>query len=182
MPDEVPGAEDALKSQDRSWFEPLVFAVERDALGFAMTLTHNREQAEEIVQQALTNIWASKHTPREPAEFKRWLYRSILNLARDQVRRQRRWSLLRVFTPPPPDPLDEVERRANDAALVQALRQLGTRERAAVHLRFLEGRSFAEAGQLLGVSEENARVIVHRALRKMRESMGPAVVVGGAEA
>lgn len=182
MPGEVRSAEDPLKSQDRSWFEPLVFAVERDALGFAMTLTHNREQSEEIVQQALTNIWASKNTPRQPAEFKRWLYRAMMNLARDQVRRQRRWSLLRVFAPPPPDPLDEVERHVDDAELVDALRQLGSRERAAVHLRFFEGRSFAEVGQVLGVTEEHARVIVHRALRRLRKSMGPAVAVGGAEA
>ena len=182
MPDEVSIPEDALKSQDRSWFEPLVVEVENDALGFAMTLTHNREQAEEIVQEALTKSWASHRTPRERAEFKRWLFRAILNLARDDARHNRRWSLLRVFVPPPPDPLDEVERHADDAALVVALRRLGTRERAAVHLRFFNDRSFDEVGQILGVSEENARVIVHRALRKLRESIGPAVVVGGAEA
>jgi RNA polymerase sigma factor (sigma-70 family) len=156
--------------------------VEHDALGFAMTLTHNREYAEEILQQALTNIWASANTPQEPAEFKRWLYRALLNLARDHARRRRRWSLLRVFAPPPPDPVDEVERRVDDAALTDALRRLKPRERAAVHLRYFEDRSFAQTAQVLDVSEAHARVIVHRALRKLRESMGPAIAIGSVQA
>jgi len=182
----VPGGvrkpEDALKSQDRPWFEPLIRELEDSALGFAMTLVHNREQAEEIVQQAFVNIWASKNTPPGRSEFKRWLYRAILNLARDHARRRQRWSLLRVFMPPPPDPLDEVERRVDDAALVAAMRRLGPRERAAVHLRYFEDRSFAETGLTLGVTEENARVIVHRALARLRREMSSTVTVGGAEA
>lgn len=144
-----------------------------------MTLVHDREQAEEIVQQAFANVWAARNTPRERSEFKRWLYRAILNLARDQARQRKRWSLLRLWAPPPPDPFDEVERRADDAALAVALRHLEPRARAAVHLRYFEGRSFAETAVTLGVTEENARVIVHRALAKLRRAMaGPETVQG----
>ena len=178
----IPKREDALKSDDRSWFEPLVKELEDSALGFAITLVHDREQAEEIVQEAFANVWAARNTPRERSEFKRWLYRAILNLARDQARRRKRWSLLRFWAPPPPNPYDEVERRADDAALVDALRRLAPRERAAIHLRYFEDRSFAETAATLGVPENSARVIVHRALAKLRRSMGSPVTVKGAEA
>ena len=43
-----------------------------------MTLVHDREQAEEIVQEAFANVWAARNTPQERAEFKRWLYKAIL--------------------------------------------------------------------------------------------------------
>jgi RNA polymerase sigma factor (sigma-70 family) len=178
----IPKREDALKSDDRPWFEPLVRELEDSALGFAMTLVHDREMAEEILQEAFARTWASRNTPSERGEFKRWLYRAILNLARDQARHRKRWSLLRLWSPPPPNPLDEVERRVDDAALVDALRRLGPRERAAVHLRYFEDRSFAEAARTLGVSEEHARVIVHRALAKLRRAMGGAMTVPGVEA
>ena len=56
----IPKREDALKSHDRPWFEPLVVELEDNALGFAMTLVHDREQAEEIVQEAFANVWAAR--------------------------------------------------------------------------------------------------------------------------
>jgi RNA polymerase sigma factor (sigma-70 family) len=93
-----------------------------------------------------------------------------------------RWSLLRFWAPPPPNPFDEVERRADDAALVDALRLLDARERAAVHLRYFEDRSFAETAVTLGVSENHARVIVHRTLAKLRRTMASTVTAGGVEA
>jgi RNA polymerase sigma factor (sigma-70 family) len=156
--------------------------LEDNALGFAMTLVHDREQAEEIVQEAFAKVWAARNTPAERSEFKRWLYRAILNLARDQARHRKRWSLLRFWAPPPPNPFDEVKRRVDDAALVDALRRLVPRERAAVHLRYFEDRSFAETAATLGVSENHARVIVHRALAKLRRAMASAVTVRGVEA
>jgi RNA polymerase sigma-70 factor (ECF subfamily) len=179
---EIRKTEGDLKSDDRPWFEPLVVELENNALGFAMTLVHDREQAEEIVQQAFANVWAARNTPQERAEFKRWLYKAILNLARDQARHRMRWSLLRFWAPPPPNPFDEVERRADDAALVDALRLLDARERAAVHLRYFEDRSFAETAVTLGVSENHARVIVHRTLAKLRRTMASTVTAGGVEA
>ncbi len=147
-----------------------------------MTLVHDREQAEEIVQEAFAKVWAARNTPQEKGEFKRWLYKAILNIVRDQARHRSRWSLLRFWAPPPPNPFDEVERRADDAVLVEALRRLDARERAAVHLRYFEDRSFAETANTLGVSENNARVIVHRALAKLRRAMTSSVAARGVEA
>jgi len=178
----IPKREGALKSNDRPWFEPLVVELENNALGFAMTLVHDREQAEEIVQQAFANVWAARNTPQERAEFKRWLYKAILNIARDQARHRTRWSLLRFWAPPPPNPFDEVERRADDAVLIDALRRLDPRQRTAVHLRYFEDRSFAETATTLGVSENHARVIVHRALAKLRGTMASEVTARGVEA
>jgi RNA polymerase sigma factor (sigma-70 family) len=156
--------------------------LENNALGFAMTLMHDRDQAEEIVQEAFANVWEARNTPQERAEFKRWLYKAILNLARDHARHRTRWSLLRWWAPAPPNPFDEVERRADDAALVDALRRLDPRERAAVNLRYFEDRSFAETAATLGVRENTARVIVHRALAKLRRTMASAVTARGVEA
>ena len=177
----IPEREGALKSHDRPWFEPLVVELENNALGFAMTLVHDRDQAEEIVQEAFANVWAARNTPQERAEFKRWLYKAILNLARDRARHRTRWSMLRWWAPAPSNPFDEVERRADDAALVDALRRLDPRERAAIHLKYFEDRSFAETAATLGVRENSARVIVHRALAKLRRTMA-SVTVRGVEA
>jgi RNA polymerase sigma-70 factor (ECF subfamily) len=182
LPGEVPVREDALKSNDRRWFEPLVRELENDALGFTMTLVHDRGLAEELLQEAFARVWASPNTPSDRPAFKRWLYHAILNLARDHARRRKRWALFKFWSPQPPDPLDEVERRADDAALVAALRLLDPRARAALHLRYFEDRSFSEVAETLGVKEPTARVIVHRALAKLRGMLGGSLAVGGVKA
>jgi RNA polymerase sigma factor (sigma-70 family) len=168
--------------QHRPWFEPLVQDLEDRALGFALTLVGDRDSAEEVLQEAFARLWASPTTPADGASFKRFLYRTIVNLARDDARRRKRWSVLRFWVPAPADPLDKVERRADDAALMAALRRLGLREREVVHLRYFEDHSFAEVGELMGVTEQHARVIAHRALAKLRNRLGGDLAVRGVEA
>ena len=53
--------------------------------------------------------------------------------------------------------------------LDEALIRLGDKERDAIALRFLEGRSLREVGQLLGTTEDNAQKRVSRALEKLRK-------------
>jgi RNA polymerase sigma-70 factor (ECF subfamily) len=160
-----------LDTVQRPWFEPLVRGLENPALRFAFSLVHDREVAEDIVQEAFARAWASPRTPLDETQFKRWLYRIILNLARDRGRQKSRWAALMFWAPPPADPLDEVERRADDEALVRALRRLSLRDRQAVHLRYFENQSFEDAARTLGTSEPHARVIVHRALAKLRRHL-----------
>ncbi len=63
-----------------------------------------------------------------------------------------------------PDPL---ERQAMAAAIESAMKQLRPDQRAAVSLRYEEGLSFAEVGQVLGIPEATARSHVHRARKEL---------------
>jgi RNA polymerase sigma-70 factor (ECF subfamily) len=155
-------------ANDRSWFEPLARALERPAFQFTLMMTQDRAGAEEIVQEALVRVFASPNTPSSQPEFKRWLYRAITNLVRDRHRRQMVETKLRIFSRPPPHPEDEVIRRAEDRELVTAFRSLNLRERVAVYLHYYEDQPFAEIGRGMNLREETARVLVHRALRKLR--------------
>jgi RNA polymerase sigma factor (sigma-70 family) len=62
------------------------------------------------------------------------------------------------------------------------LRRLDPRARTALHLRYFEDRSFAEVAETLGLKEPTARVIVHRALAKLRGTLGDSLAVGGVKA
>ena len=56
--------------------------------------------------------------------------------------------------------------------LDEALNNLGGHDRNALVLRFLDGRSFAEVGTVLGTSEAAAKMRVSRALDKLRHALG----------
>jgi RNA polymerase sigma-70 factor, ECF subfamily len=136
-------------------------------------LVRNRATAEELVQEAFARVWASPNTPSAEPDFRRWLYRSITNLARDYQRRRLVESRLLFWNSPPADPIDEVVHRAEDRELLRAVLALPFKDRQALYLHYFDGLTFAEVGDVLGGSEVAARVRVHRALQKLRGQLGP---------
>jgi RNA polymerase sigma-70 factor (ECF subfamily) len=162
-----------LDAADRSWFEPLARTLERPAYHFAVMLVQNRATAEELVQEAFARVWASPNTPSAEPQFRRWLYRTITNLARDYHRRRLVEARLLFWNTPAVDPIDEVVHRAEDRELLRAVLAMPFKDRHAIYLHYFDGLTFAEVGEVLAVSEIAARVRVHRAVQKLRGRLGP---------
>ena len=77
---------------------------------------------------------------------------------------------------------DEVEARLDDAVIVraihQAIRELPEPQQAVVTLRDVEGLSTYEVAALLGLTEANVRVILHRGRAKVRAALEDTVKAG----
>jgi len=157
-----------MKRDERLWFEGIVLSLARPATKFANVLVHDFDLAEEIVQEAFARMWASPNTPSAEVEFRRYLYRTITNLAHDHYRRRSRRSASEAPPPVVVNPLELVEARASDEAMQAALDILGLRERQAIYLRYFEDQSFAETARIMGARQVTVRVMVHRALGKLR--------------
>jgi RNA polymerase sigma-70 factor (sigma-E family) len=115
--------------------------------------------AEELVQDAFARVhqrWAKVDNPGA------YLHVAVLNTARNEVRRRSRRQ--RPVGPQPDAHVDEA-----NVELLDALRALSERQRAAVVLRFYEGRSEAEIAELLHVRPGTVKSLVHRALDRLRE-------------
>lgn len=69
------------------------------------------------------------------------------------------------------DPADALVRLDDAARLRGHLSTLTEREREAVALRFGAGLSSAEVGEVLGISDAGARMLVYRAVAKLRQVM-----------
>jgi len=160
-----------LSADDRAWFEPLVRSLGTRAFRFAYMLVEDSDAAEEIVQEAFARSWASPHTPSTESEFRRWLYRVIGNLARDYHRQRVRFRNLPIPPAVAQDPIELVERRSPDEEVLAALRRLSIRERQAIYLRYFEDYSFAETARIMASPQVTVRVLVHRALGKLRRHL-----------
>jgi len=141
------------------------------AYQLAVMLCHDTDLAQEVVQEAFVRAWQSPRTPQETEDFRRWLYKIMVNLIRDHYRRERRLSQGHAVSTKPPDPVDEVVRRQHQLALAKAFRTLNTRERLVVYLRFFDEASHKEVAQMLGAPEIVARVLLHRTLRKLKRHL-----------
>src|SRR5262245_54028793 len=67
--------------------EELFHALESPLLSYGLRLTHDRAMAEDIVQEAFMKLHAQFDQVQEP---RRWLYRTVHNLALNQQRAARR--------------------------------------------------------------------------------------------
>jgi RNA polymerase sigma factor (sigma-70 family) len=153
---------------ERPWIEPFVQTLGRPAFQLAMALTRDASLAEELTQEAFVRVWQSPRAPRELVAFRAFLYKTLLNLVRDLHRRRSRWARLRWWPAVPADPAREAERLLGDAEVASALQSLSPREREAVYLRYFEDASYEQMSRIMGASESTARVLVHRALAKLR--------------
>jgi RNA polymerase sigma-70 factor (ECF subfamily) len=165
-----------LGSDDRSWFDPLVRSLGNRALRFALMNVGDLETAQDVVQEAFIRCWTSPKTPSTEVEFLPWLYRVIVNLARDYHRQRVRLSNLPIPPILPADPMEQIERRSEDREVLAALRNLNLRERQAIYLRYFEDLSFSEVARIMGSAQVSLRVLVHRALGKLKRQLEAGMV------
>jgi RNA polymerase sigma factor (sigma-70 family) len=164
-----------MKDRDPRWFESMVVNLARPATKFANVLVHDYDLAEEIVQEAFVRMWASPNLPSEEVHFRRYLYRTITNLSHDYYRRLARRSTSAAPEAEVMNPLEVVQGRADEEVIRASLQILGLRERQAIYLRYFEDLSFAETARIMGSRQVTIRVLVFRALAKLRRhiSMSP---------
>ena len=133
----------------------------------------NEADAEDLTQQVFLKAWqAIDRYKRAASPFIAWLMTISHNLVVDFYRTSKDRAYLEA------DVLADTSasgpERAAEAAFEQhrlrrAILQLSGNEQQVVILRFIEGFEFAEIASLLRKKEGNVRVILHRALVKLRD-------------
>ena len=137
-------------------------------------LRHLRDAhaADDLVQQALTIAIESLRAGKvkEPEKIESFVLGTcrmlVLDIRRGAARRAR---LLDQYLPAPdpaPEPLVDLDRLAG------CLGRLPERERSVVVMTFYQERSSETVAGALGLSNQNVRVIRHRALGRLRACMG----------
>lgn len=133
--------------------------------------------ADDLVQEALLRATGAAGGLRGEASPATWLTAIALNLARDHFRAAKRM--------PPSAPLDQAENvPASDrperdvlhaemsGCILGHVARLPERQREAVLLHHFAGLGHREIAAALGISEGNARVVLHRGLGTLRASLG----------
>ena len=144
------------------------------ALHLAYVLTGDRDRAQDLVQDAFERVSGRFLNLASPDRFRGYLYRTMVNLCRDEARREERRdrSLHRYHQTARHDALDEEVARRH--ATWDLLLTLPSRQRAALFLRYYEDRTEEETAQLLGCSRSAVKSLVLRGLRQLRDRGGEA--------
>jgi RNA polymerase sigma factor (sigma-70 family) len=107
--------------------------------------------------------------------FEPWLFAVARNIVNAHYRRRRfawlPWENMRAHVSADPLPEETVMRRERQQEILAALSGLDARSRDVLGLKFAAGLSSAEIAALSGLSESNFRVIVYRAVGKLRDRL-----------
>jgi len=115
----------------------------------AFRLLHNRADAEDAVQRALTNCFAARadYSPRWPLST--WLYRALTNVCLDELRR-RRVRAEHAESGAPPRAIGRLDVESVD--LQRALERVPREARVLLALRYVDGLSYGELARIRGIS------------------------------
>lgn len=144
---------------------------------FANMVARDDLEADDLAQIALER--ALRALPRyhpERGQVSAWLWRIVVNAARDAGRTAKRRHLLtqRLAAFQRSQPFtDEIPMNVSDGSLLAAVRRLTPLQRCVVALRFSADLEYGDVGSALGISEVAARMATHRALRALRTSLHP---------
>jgi RNA polymerase sigma-70 factor, ECF subfamily len=156
---------------DRDAFEMIIRTNSRTLFAIAYGILQNREEAEDVVQDALVKAWKSRWRVRDPEKFPAWLATITRFRARDVFRKRRPLPLPEEMLESP----DATENIALDRHVHSALATLPELHRSALTLRYFEEMDYQSIEKLLGVSNGALRGILGRALATMRKQLRPAL-------
>jgi len=182
-----PRSEEAALDDSRA-MERFLAEVERRALRIAVLSVGNRDEALDIVQDAMFKL-VRNYGSRPSEEWRPLFFRILANRITDQQRRQTvRQRVIAWLAPaaddddsdpiaelPDPHPVapDQVLGRAEAmSALEAAVSKLPGRQRQAFLLRSLEGLDVAETAAAMGCSEGSVKTHYSRAVHSLRSALG----------
>lgn len=162
---------------ERAAFEILMTRHRDRILNLAYQMLHDRDEAEDVAQDAFANAFAALDKFRGDAQFSTWLYRIAFNLCVHRRRRNR--------------PCETYEEKFHDGATLgehyvappgekalaklmveETLAQISPPLRAALVLREMHDLSYEEIAQILHIPIGTVRSRLNEARRQFREAWG----------
>jgi RNA polymerase sigma-70 factor (ECF subfamily) len=185
---------DALRAGDERAFATLVDKYGPSLLRLARLYVPSRAVAEEVVQETWLAVLTGVERFEGRSSLKTWLFRILTNKAKTRGQRESRilpFSSLAAdgdedgtavpverfarggawATPPQGVPEERLLASETRARVEEAIAALPPNQRAVITLRDVEGLSAEEACNVLGLTETNQRVLLHRARAKVRAAL-----------
>ena len=175
----------SAKAGKNEAFGKLAKKYQNKVFYLAYDLVGDYEDAKDIAQESFIRAFEKLTQFEERAQFSTWLYRITVNLAMDLHRRRKRRpheSLednIREIERQKKVEQDEEGRRsemqlqtsAQRRQLEKALDKLSEHQRVATVLKYFHQKSSKEIAEVLGCSENTARIHLFRALRNMKKHL-----------
>jgi RNA polymerase sigma factor (sigma-70 family) len=166
-------------NSDRA-FERLYQKYAGDVYRYALVVLRNEADAEDVTQTTFMNAYRAMERGERPRQPQNWLITIAHNVCRQRFRQSQRRPNEVVYE----EELAEavvVEDAISAEDIRRALGHLAFNQRSALVMRELEGRSYQEIAEILGVSVSAVETLIFRARRALREQLEEGITCHEAE-
>jgi RNA polymerase sigma-70 factor (ECF subfamily) len=176
----------AFLDGDEAAFGVLVERYRTLVLSLVRRFAPRAEDAADLAQQSFLRALEasgrvfSRWRLSTPTPFRSWLVRIALNLAKNHARQGQRWrpALLTevedAAADPGDSPQDSLERQERERRLQAAVLALPRRQREVLTLRVDASLPFRDIAETLGITENNAKVQFHHAVKRLKAEVAGA--------
>lgn len=161
---------------DAAAFSTLVNRHARRFFGAAYRIALNKEDAEDIVQEAFCKLWSGKAQWKDDrgAKFTTWFYRIVSNQAIDHMAKKNRnygGEVDENHASSDPSAEQELLASRKTQEIESALAELPERQRTAITLFYNEELSQKEAAEVMGITVKAVESLLGRAKQALKERM-----------
>jgi RNA polymerase sigma-70 factor (ECF subfamily) len=177
-----------LKRGEAAAFEELVAERSGEIYGLLFRLTENGEEARDLTQETFLRAFQNINRFRGDADVRTWIYRIAINQARNRFRwwrRRRRdttvsldqkqgesgQSISGTLAEPSENPEQQTLAHERELALRAALQRLGQAYRETVILRDIEGFTYEEIAETLGINVGTVKSRLARGRQELRKKL-----------
>jgi len=166
-----------IKNGEVTAFAQLIDRYQHMAFTLALSIVKNREDAQEITQDAFMKAYRSLADFREQSRFSSWLYRIVYNTA-ISAQRLKKDAFLDIDSTAAKyssenrvEASDKLETRDRKVLLKQAIAQLDEDDAFIVILYYYKDLSIEEIQQITGISNSNIKVKLHRSRKRLFQTL-----------
>ena len=138
-------------------------------LRLALSYLHNKEDAEDILQETLIKFVTVRPNFESEAHRKAWLMRVASNLAKNRIDYNKVRDTMELNEEIAGEVQEDLDKGEEYKAIWDAVRSLPVHQREAIHLFYQEGYSTSEIAEITGRREATVRSDLKRARDKLKE-------------
>ena len=163
-------------------FERLYSSYAQSVFRYALAVLGQQADAEDVTQTTFMNAYRALRRGERPLKPENWLIAIARNACIERFRHAQRRPREVALEREPPVAAVQGDEATTATELQHALLQLPPAQRAALVMRELEGRSYAETAAALRISNSALETLLVRARRTLREQLEDEVSCGDAAA
>jgi len=176
-----------VAEEDERAFPELVRRYQGRVTNLVSRVLNDRECADDLAQEVFVRVFVHRRNYRRGSKFSTWLFTIAANLAKNEIRRRvrrRNWfsldalqEMIQDSAPQLADPTEgresRMEREQLRDAVGRAITAVPEKYRLSLVLRDIEGLSYEEIAQALGIPGGTVRSRINRARSMLKRKLQP---------
>lgn len=160
---------------ERDAFDILIRKYQGIIYNYIFKNTLNKEDSEDITQEVFIKAYKNLYRLENKERFYSWLFKIAINTMNTSFKAKKQHNfieeseMLDIKCNVNDTPEERLQIKEENLELLKKLSVLNEEEKNAMILKYVQGFSYKEVGEILGIKEETIKTKLHRAKKKLHD-------------